>query len=205
MNNADSPDETIEAWRRQGDHRLDPVRFHFIEALARRSAGHAGLARQALDQKLTRLLAAYGADLEQAASADRLPAAAGTAQRGPLPELVDRMAVHKPPRADGSDPGHAGPALGYFRNTWSRLSADRRLTQSRAKLPRNAGPLHSHHLVHRSLLFMREVSPGYLHRFMSHVDALLGLDQMEAAGAPKAEEAPRAGKGRKKARGRHTD
>ena len=41
----------------------------------------------------------------------------------------------------------------------------------------NAGPLNSHHLVHRALLLMRELSPEYLNRFMSYVDSLLWIDQ----------------------------
>jgi hypothetical protein len=199
--NSDSPGETIEAWRRRGDDGFDPLRLRFIEALARRSAAQAGLARQALDRKLSGLLAAYAADLEQAAGAARPPAAQAQAERGPLAELVARTAAQKPQGADGSVPDHAGQALGFFRNTWSRLSADRRLLQSRAKLPQNAGPLHSHHLVHRSLLLMREVSPGYLHRFMTHVDALLWLERMESAGAAEPQQAARTGKSRRKARG----
>jgi hypothetical protein len=67
-------------------------------------------------------------------------------------------------------------ALAHFRSTWARLSADRRLTQSQALVPENAGPLNSHHLVHRSLTLMRELSPEYLSRFMSYVDALLWID-----------------------------
>ena len=56
----------IDAWRERGDHRLDPVRFRFIEALARRAAAHRGEARRILDDKLAKLLAAYGEDLEKA-------------------------------------------------------------------------------------------------------------------------------------------
>ncbi|HSW05521.1 DUF2894 domain-containing protein, partial [Aquabacterium sp.] len=35
----------------------------------------------------------------------------------------------------------------------------------------------SHALVLRSLTLMRELSPDYLSRFMSHIDALLWLEQ----------------------------
>lgn len=79
-------------------------------------------------------------------------------------------------------PDAMADTLGYLRTTWSRLSADRRLTQSLAKVPENAGPLNSQHLVHRSLTLMRELSPEYLHHFMAHVDALLWLDQANGAG-----------------------
>ncbi len=77
-------------------------------------------------------------------------------------------------------------SLAYFRTTWSRLSAERRLTRSLETVPENAGPLNSHQLVHRALQTMRETSPGYLHRFMTYVDALLWLEQGNAgkAGEP---------------------
>ena len=71
----------------------------------------------------------------------------------------------------------------FFKRTWSRLSADQRLAQSRATLPDNAGPLNSHHLVHRSLTLMRELSPDYLERFVGYVDALQWLEQANEAAA----------------------
>jgi hypothetical protein len=70
-------------------------------------------------------------------------------------------------------------SLQYFRRTWARLAADQHLAQSRSSLPGNAGPLHSHTLVHRSLALMRELAPGYFERFLAHVEALTWL---EAAG-----------------------
>lgn len=175
----------IEAWRERGDHRLDPVRFRFIEVLAGRAAAHGGEARRILDDKLARLLAAYGEDLERARSADGGIAGQqqqqGQAPRGALAELVDHIGRH----ASGADgPAPELKALAHFRSTWSRLSADRRLTQSLAKVPENAGPLNSHHLVHRSLTLMRELSPEYLSRFMSYVDTLLWIDTAGGEGKP---------------------
>ena len=93
--------------------------------------------------------------------------------------------------------------LSYFSSTWSRLSADRRLTQSLALVPENAGPLNSHQLVHRSLTLMRELSPEYLHRFMSYVDALAWVDQANGGrAAAGGGDVPRAEGHRKSARGR---
>ncbi|MCY1378726.1 hypothetical protein D9M69_663850 [compost metagenome] len=71
--------------------------------------------------------------------------------------------------------------LSYFRSTWSKLAADQRVTQSLAKVPKNAGPLNTHHLVQRALTLMRDLSPQYLQRFMAHVDALLWIEQVNAA------------------------
>ncbi|MDM0078918.1 DUF2894 domain-containing protein [Variovorax sp. J2P1-59] len=193
----------IDARRRRGDHRFDPVRFHFIEALARRSAAHGGDARRILDDKVTRLLAAYAEDLEKAPSAsgstakpnEKLPR-----PRGALGALVDDIGQHASPLGDASAGRDELKTLSQFRSTWSRLSADRRLTQSEATVPQNAGPLNSHHLVHRSLRLMRDLSPEYLNRFMSYVDALLGLDQLHSASGPGGVDSSRAEK--KAARGK---
>ncbi|RST52106.1 DUF2894 domain-containing protein [Variovorax sp. DXTD-1] len=205
----------IGAWRAQGQHRADPVRFHLMEAFARRTAAHQGEARRILDEKLAGLAAAYGRNLEKAQGADsaakRLPA--GAPARGALAELVDHIARHAPAIGGGTavaeDTLHGlapAPAelktLKFFRSTWSRLSAERRLTQSLAKVPENAGPLNSHHLVHRSLLLMRDLSPEYLNRFMTYVDTLLWVDQLNGAGAPAPASAPRAETSKKTARGK---
>jgi hypothetical protein len=53
---------TLDAWRERGADRLNPVRFHFIEALDRRAASHSGEARRILDDRLSKLLEAYAND-----------------------------------------------------------------------------------------------------------------------------------------------
>lgn len=88
----------IIALRAQGAHRVDPVRFGYLEALARRSAAHGGELRRALDQRLDQALAAFvarhggaGADAGQDASgvAARSVHAAGGLDRPPAaPELA---------------------------------------------------------------------------------------------------------------------
>lgn len=80
----------IAALRAAGAHRFDPARFGFIEALARRAAGHQGALRRLLDHKLASALAAYSqrqvlALAEAGGLAERLaqawPDAAGAVQR----------------------------------------------------------------------------------------------------------------------------
>jgi len=211
----------IDACRARGDHRRDPVRFRFIEALARRAATHHGETRRILDARLRELLAAYADEHSAETLAADGTAGAGQkakAARGPLAELVDAIAPPAPPRGEGTAAGAGVPGLSsssssssashelktlsYFRSTWSRLSADRRLTQTLAAVPENAGPLNSHQLVHRALVLMRELSPEYLHRFMSHVEALLWLDRANAGSASAGAETPRAEAKRKSARGK---
>jgi hypothetical protein len=75
------------------------------------------------------------------------------------------------------------------------------LRQSLARVPGNAGPLNSSSLVHRSLSLMRELSPGYLQQFLSYVDALSWMEQMNGGVAPAGKDAPRTAGTRKSARG----
>ncbi|CAJ3399657.1 chemotaxis motB protein [Burkholderia pseudomallei] len=81
--------------------------------------------------------------------------------------------------------------LDYFRETWSKLSADSQLRASLEQVPKNAGPLNSSSLVHRSLSLMRELSPEYLRQFLSYVDALSWLQQMNGDEAATGDEAAR--------------
>lgn len=201
-----SSEETIEAWRQSGDHRFDPVRFHFIEALARRTATHEGAARRLLDERLQSHIAAYDSALQKSREvSDIAPADQPTqVRRSALADLVEHIAQHATSSAIGTASAQAPSGelktLRYFKSTWSRLSADRRLTQSLAKVPENAGPLNSHHLVHRALTLMRDLSPEYLNKFMSYVDGLLWLDDMNvrgtAAGAQGTEVGKRSGRGK---------
>jgi hypothetical protein len=54
-----------------------------------------------------------------------------------------------------------------------------------ATVPKNAGPLNSHHLVHQSLTLMRELSPEYLTQFVSYVETLSWLDRAQTPGGTK--------------------
>ena len=189
--------ETIDAWRQRGADRLDPVRLRFLEAMARRAVAHEGEARRLLDERLTHLLAVYEADLAKTAEAKKktppaTPAASGLAEL--LAHVAERTGI-----AEGSATAGTSDlkSLRYFRSTWSRLSADRRLNQSQAKVPENAGPLNSQHLVHRAITLMRDTSPDYLNRLMSYIDTLSWIDQANASAPAPAAARP---EGRKAAR-----
>jgi hypothetical protein len=208
----------LDAWREGGADRLDPVRFHFIEALDRRAAGYGGEARRILDDKLAKLLDAYAADLESDTSraGDAGKAASrGEPARGALAELVDYMASGAPAGSDDPEAVKTDPpamsrhssypeleVLDYFRKIWTKLSTERQLRQSLSKVPGNAGPLNSSSLVHRSLSLMRELSPEYLQQFLSYVDVLSWMEQMNGGAALADKDAPRAGNARKSARGK---
>ena len=182
------PDTPLPAPSRTGA----AVRARLAQALARRAADHAGAARRVLDAKVAALT-------DDLAATDKvvLPEPAPPPRRGPLAELVEEVARGKsaPALAAGpkardakADKASAGPAadprtLQFFKRTWSRLSADQRLAQSRASLPENAGPLNSQHLVHRALTLMQALSPEYLERFVGYIDALQWLELANEAAA----------------------
>ncbi len=218
----------LDAWRASGADRVNPLRFHLIDALDRRAAAYGGQARQRLDERLAGLIQAYQAELTGAGGAAGPEALPAPAQAGPLAGLVSY--IDRPAPADRPDtdpgagpaaPGLAGPAdhlgrdalglraaypelplLDEFRALWSRFSADRQVRQSQEQVHKNAGPLNSNQLVHRALSLMRELSPGYLQQFLSYTDALMWMEQMTAVSAPAAKEAPRASAARKSPRGK---
>ncbi|MEW6343766.1 MAG: DUF2894 domain-containing protein [Paraburkholderia sp.] len=193
----------LDAWRERGADRLDPVRFRFIEALDRRAAGHSGEARRVLDERLSRLLAAYAADLERPVpgigESGNADARQDRSTRDALAALNEYIAGHH-----DALPGPASypelDMLEYFREIWSRFRTGRQLQQSLEQVPGNAGPLNSSSLVHRSLSLMRELSPGYLQQFLSYVDALSWMEQMSSGDLPVGKEAPRPGSAKKGAR-----
>ncbi|WP_286936965.1 DUF2894 domain-containing protein [Achromobacter sp. UBA4530] len=198
----------LDAWRASGADRLNPLRFHLIDALDRRAAAYDGAVRQRLDERLAGLIAAYEGELigaEDAAADAGAEADAEASQDaewgGPLAELIAYLGSD-----DFRDPlGLRAaypelPLLDEFRALWSRFSADRQVRQSQERVHKNAGPLNSNQLVHRALTLMREMSPGYLQQFVSYTDALMWMEQMTAAAAPVPKDAPRAGAAKKSTR-----
>ncbi|MBV8259429.1 MAG: DUF2894 domain-containing protein [Paraburkholderia sp.] len=194
----------LDAWRARGADRLDPVRFHLIEALERRAAAHAGEARRLMDARLANLLNAFADDLARATSKITRVLGDDTA-RSELGRLVDSLTREEPARPAGNVRHEPDPELvEYFRKTWSRVRTEKQLRQSLDQVPRNAGRLNSSGLVHRALSLMREVSPGYLQHFLAYADALSWLEQLNAsvAVATLVKEAPRAPSAKKGSRGK---
>lgn len=178
--------DELAALRLKSADLLDPVRFHFIEALARRASQREGAVRRILDDKLGLVLAAYRERFEREQyDAEKLITRAKEQtrqeQRSPLAELAHHIAQHSPAIADGGDIGSRAElkTIRNFRSTWSRLSVDKQIKQAINRAPENAGPLNSHRLVLQSLGLMRDLSPDYLTRFMSYVDTLLVLDHAD--------------------------
>jgi hypothetical protein len=204
----------LDAWREQNADRLNPMRFHFIDALERRSAGHGGEARRLLDDRLSKLIEAYAGDLEIAALSaghDNSATAPCAPARGALGGLIDHIANYSVTRDDDLAVREATPqlstfpkleALDEFRKTWSEVRTESQVRQSLEQVPANAGPLNSGSLVHRSLTLMHELSPGYLQQFLSYVDTLSWIEQMSDGGALVAKDGPRVPSARKRTRGK---
>ncbi|WP_322086390.1 DUF2894 domain-containing protein [Burkholderia sp. BCC1999] len=180
---------TLDAWREQGADRFDPVRFHRIDALERRAAALGGDARALLDARLATLIEGYAEVVARAEAAPAVGIAARVASpRGALSVLVERLARDAQADRRGLDP----ELVDYFRTMWSKVRTEQQYRQSLDQVPRNAGPLNSNSLVHRSLATMRELSPEYLQQFLSYVDALAWLEDLAGGGAQPEKEAPRA-------------
>jgi len=183
---------TLDAWREQGADRLDPVRFHRLDALEKRAAAFDGDARALLDARLATLLEGFAEILaragEAAAASETAQASAQAPARGALGGLVEQLARDAQADRRGVDP----ELIDYFRTMWSKVRTEQQYRQSLDQVPRNAGPLNSNSLVHRSLATMRELSPEYLQQFLSYIDALAWLEDLAGGGAQPDKEAPRA-------------
>lgn len=215
-------DEDIQAaiasLRAAGGDRFDPVRLHYLEALALRTARQAPNVQRLLNAKLKQALADFQArfGLVRARAADAisrtaaqyphvttelqrkfdagdfagvqqsLSALKASQARESLADLARTLAQQSLESAPAGHEEHLGTrpelrSVQRFRNTWSKLSVDRQVTQALHQAPANAGPINSHMLVLRSLALMRDISPEYLNRFISYADTLLCLhpDEMK--------------------------
>ena len=195
----------LDALRASGAAECDPVRFAYLDALARRAAPQAEAIRRPLLDKLHLL-----ADQLTACPAPAPSESPPTATISPLAELlayIGQQAEAPPnatqiasnaafpqggnsrPQSKNTSAGRAAQApelksVAYFRNEWSKLSTEQQLTQTLAQAPENAGPMNSQHLVLRSLQVMRDIAPDYLQGFMSYVDTLIWLEHADPTKPP---------------------
>lgn len=210
MSDAPATDTLLESLRQSGAWRLDPVRWRFLEALARRLPAQPAPVRERLQQRLDAAVEDYaqrwagagpaagtGLGAGTGAGAAAGPARARTvpARCVPLAELNAHIRAASPTRrADAAETTGAGElaSVRRFRQAWSRSRTERELAQATTRRPANAGPLNSHALLLQSLELMRELSPDYLRRFLVHVEALQWLDAArQAYPRPKAPAAAR--------------
>ncbi len=201
---------SLESLRGQGAQRFDPVGFHYLEVLAKRLDAQQGELRRILQGKLNVALAAYSERvrlLPQKAAAQEVTRSVG--QRSDVGRIANKDAAKALHTAgftslaelnryiqsrtqtsvergiDGEGQGGGEmKSVRHFKQAWSRICAEDQVEQAVEQGPENAGPLNSHMLVLRSLTLMRQLSPDYLQRFLSHVDSLLWLDQVSQKPTP---------------------
>jgi hypothetical protein len=206
----------LQAWRASGAWRLDPARFHSLEALARRMAGQPAAVLERLQDTLANGLADYARRLAAAPQPPDLTPAGPTGQppgQRPArpacgyPLLAQLNANIRQARAGRAAAGDELSSVQGFREAWSRLHAQEQVERAVARKPVQAGPLNSQVLALDALALMGEVSPGYLRRFMLYVESLQWLEAAAAqartpAGKPGAQRRPATPKRPPRPRGR---
>lgn len=168
----------LDAWRASGVDRIDPIGFLRIAQLVQRLDAYQGEAQRVLTRRVDTLMRLYAAALEHEASTAEPPAHSDSALSQLLAQLTTHHAAQAPSLPSANYP--ALPWLGEFRETWSALSARRRLHDARDQVPKNAGPLNSNGLVHRALSVMQELSPDYLRSFLEYAESLAGLESLNS-------------------------
>ena len=66
-----------------------------------------------------------------------------------------------------------------FRESWNTIRIDELVDESVHQGPKDAGPLNPQRLAIKSLSAMQQLSPQYMNRFVSYVETLLWLQQIE--------------------------
>jgi len=165
--------------------------------------------RRLLDDKLSALIDSYAGDLQKAATADNTNSAQAASQ-GALVDLLEHIALSTATRNqilaahNVTPPSSSYPTLETlveFKKIWSAVRTGSQVRQSLEQVPENAGPLNSGALVHRSIGLMRDLSPGYLQQFLSYIDALSWVEQINGS-ISATSEAPRAASTRKRSKGK---
>lgn len=158
---------------------LDAVGWHYIETLAQRMACQTPAVQRLLRDRLERAVQDFQARLTAKTACGH--AVIHTAAPSPMARLLQEIAPAAPPVSNASafmDSGES-PRLRQFRQQLRKISVQKQVAHALAQAPHNAGPINSHMLVLRAMALMRDISPDYLNRFMTHVDTLLRLDDAE--------------------------
>jgi len=191
-------ESSLDALRLAGAARLDPVRFRYIELLARRVVDASPEVRTLLITSLERSLSEC-ADRVAVRAADEPPVLAEPiippAEVVELPASTPLAALNQyivqatEPPADpdqydlapsGWQPFDGLKNAGRFRESWQKMRAEDALGLAVERAPEAAGPLNSHRLVLRTLTLMHSLSPAYLRHFIEQAETLLWLDKASA-------------------------
>ena len=173
---------TIEALRVRGAAVSDPVRFRYVDSLARRLADADASLQPLLEEKLRLAVERLAAGMDRS-DATALPQAVGETAAEPqnsaaeLPFTLSGLPATAPRELRSAE---------RFRESWGRMRAAEDVEEAINRQPEGAGPLNSHALMVRTLTLMRELSPGYLNRYLGRAEALLWLElqRVRSNGAP---------------------
>lgn len=181
-----SPLQWLESLRSEGAWRLDPTRFHYLEALSRHLPSQTEPVRRLLEDKLQAALADYvGRFTNEQQGQDtsaKLPVKPDSNRHLSLAQLNQYIRGALPTRHGAAEPDEAHEpdelaSVRRFRRAWSSNHIQDKVEQAASRKPANAGPLNSHLLVLHSLALMGELSDDYLRRFLVQVESLQWLDQ----------------------------
>ena len=184
MTEANPNNALLQRLQDAGAAQFDAVNWHYIQTLSARSLMQTGPAQALLLSKLQHSLLALEARMAQSAPQRTKGSRSPAPTPSPLAVLLQDMAPSKLPAATPID-SHTlsthreSPRVRQFRQQLRQISVQKRVSSAIAQAPQNAGPINSHMLVLRALGLMRDISPDYLNRFMTHVDTLLCLQHAE--------------------------
>lgn len=195
-------DPTLESLRSEGAHHHDPVRFHYLEMLEQKIHMQPTAVQALLTHRLRDALAAYEQDTRQLLARPKHAAIKPPQSHLRLAQLNRELNARA--RADASQAFTEGTeslsdlrSVRQFSAVWSKISADKQVTQALNDGPENAGPLNPHKLMLRSLHLMRSLSPDYLRHFWSQMDSLLWLERMNTSAAQPSAKPARKGRAKK--------
>ncbi|WP_090139440.1 DUF2894 domain-containing protein [Limnohabitans sp. DM1] len=173
----------MDALRSRGAAQVDPIGWHYIETLAKRTGAQSDAVQPLLNRKLRDELERLQAQMGET-NAQKGPNGHHEGQApplgSPLSALLSEMTRHTSLAGPSDKPPSSrpeNPRVQQFRQQLHKISVQKSVTQAIAQAPQNAGPINSHMLVLRSLGLMRDICPDYLNRFMLYVDTLLCLDE----------------------------
>jgi len=132
---ANSADQSVwqtqlDLWRAQQADKRDPVRFHLIEALARRATSYTGEARRVLDARLQTLVDAFSKALTDVAAPDAPDSVATTPEGG--------VAAISPAQSSQSSQSTVSPLSALIADMTQRVGE--RPARSVASIKRPASP-----------------------------------------------------------------
>jgi hypothetical protein len=132
---------TLAALRERHAHRADPVRFRFIEALARRAEGQPEAVRRLLDAKLAKALHEYLARYESVLAHDKPPPASTTSTATATDTAISTSTPASPVRHPAPPPTPtASPLAGLVQSLARTPAVTAGLTPHNAKRTPAAAP-----------------------------------------------------------------